>query len=243
MTGFIHSIQSLGAVDGPGIRYVVFMQGCPLRCAYCHNPDTWEIGQATEMSSDRLTEQVLRYAPYFGDRGGVTVSGGEPLLQGEFVGHWFAQLHEHGIHTALDTSAHGTNSSIQAVLPHTDLVLCDLKFPTDKQYRDFTGGNLSCVLTFLEETAKRDIDVWIRHVVVPGYTDTKESLEKILALCKPYTNIKKIELLPFRKLCIDKYHSAGIDFPFENVPSCPAHTIETLSTLLPSEQSLKGVLG
>jgi len=134
MTGNIHSIQSLGAVDGPGVRYVVFMQGCPLRCVYCHNPDTWLTEGGTPTDVDELVRKALRFRPYWKNGGGVTVTGGEPLLQAEFVEEFFAKLHEHGVHTALDTSGVGNLSKAEKVLAHTDLVLCDLKFLTKADY-------------------------------------------------------------------------------------------------------------
>ncbi len=128
MTGFVNSIQSLGAVDGPGVRYVVFMQGCPLRCVYCHNPDTWLTEGGTPTDADELVRRALRFRPYWKNGGGVTVTGGEPLLQADFVAEFFEKLHEHGVHTALDTSGVGNLAQAEKVLEHTDLVLCDLKF-------------------------------------------------------------------------------------------------------------------
>ena len=135
MEGRVSSVQSMGAVDGPGLRYVVFLQGCPLRCAYCHNPETWDLTGGTPYTAEDLCKTILRYRPYFGENGGVTVSGGEPLLQPEFVAELFRRLHEHNIHTALDTAGAGDLSRAKQVLKHTDLVLCDIKFPTEAQYK------------------------------------------------------------------------------------------------------------
>ncbi len=233
MIGRIHSVQSLGAVDGPGVRFVVFMQGCPLRCAYCHNPDTWDLAGGTETTVEELTEQILRYQPYFGEDGGVTVTGGEPLMQWEFVAELFAALKKYNIHTALDTSGHGSEQAIAAVLPYTDLVLCDVKFPTEEQYCSLCGGSLQTVLSFLERTVKHKNDVWIRHVVVPNLTNSNDNLEQILALCKPFTNVRKVELLPFRKLCTEKYQALGIDFPLAETPACSAETLRILQSRLP----------
>ena len=142
MEGRVSSVQSMGAVDGPGLRYVVFLQGCPLRCAYCHNPETWDLTGGTPYTAEDLCKTILRYRPYFGENGGVTVSGGEPLLQPEFVAELFRRLHEHSIHTALDTAGAGDLSRAKQVLKHTNLVLCDIKFPTEAQYKAHCGGSL-----------------------------------------------------------------------------------------------------
>ncbi len=151
MEGRVNSVQSMGAVDGPGLRYVVFLQGCPLRCAYCHNPETWELTGGTPYTAEDLCKTILRYRPYFGENGGVTVSGGEPLLQPEFVAELFRRLHEHNIHTALDTAGAGDLSRAKQVLKHTDLVLCDIKFPTEAQYKSTAAApcstrSISCAL-------------------------------------------------------------------------------------------------
>ena len=151
MDGSIHSFQSMGAVDGPGIRYVVFMQGCPLRCVYCHNPDTWSL-EGDKYSVDQVYQTIMRYKPYFGEEGGVTVSGGEPLLQWEFVSELFQKLKEKGIHTALDTSGIGNPDGAKEVLNYTDLVLCDLKFQTEEDYIEYCGGDIKEVLSFLKLT-------------------------------------------------------------------------------------------
>ena len=232
MIGKVHSLQSLGAVDGPGLRYVVFLQGCPLRCAYCHNPDTWHPHGGRAMSVEELVTEILRYRDYFGDQGGVTVTGGEPLMQGEFVAELFFQLHKQGIHTALDTCGHGTDQQIDAVLAHTDLVLCDVKFTDEQAYRQYSGGSLKQVLHFLDKTATNHTDVWIRHVVVPNLTDSAEGIEQLNQLLQGYTNIKKVELLPFRKLCQEKYDQMGIVFPLAQTPACTAETINRLQQLL-----------
>ena len=146
MEGRVSSVQSMGAVDGPGLRYVVFLQGCPLRCAYCHNPETWDLTGGTPYTAEDLCKTILRYRPYFGENGGVTVSGGEPLLQPEFVAELFRRLHEHNIHTALDTAGAGDLSRAKQVLKHTDLVLCDIKFPTEAQYKAHCGGSLQTLI-------------------------------------------------------------------------------------------------
>lgn len=231
MNGRIHSIQTMGAVDGPGIRAVVFLQGCPLRCAYCHNPDTWDFSGGEAVSSDFVSEKILRLKNFY-QKGGVTVSGGEPLLQGSFVNDLFRIMHENGLHTALDTSGIGSDESIALALEYTDLVLCDIKFPTEELYRSHTGGSLTKVLSFLEKAASKNLPLWVRHVVVPGLTDTEDSIKEIGKIAKSFKNLQKIELLPFKKICTVKYEKMGIPFPLSDVPECKKEAIERLEKLL-----------
>lgn len=240
MKGRINSFQSMGAVDGPGIRFVVFMQGCPLRCAYCHNPETWNLDGGDEYSADGVLEKILRFRPYFGKEGGVTVSGGEPLLQWEFVSELFRRLKAEGIHTALDTSGIGCGESnrkgygegTKEVLKYTDLVLCDLKFPTVEGYRRYCKGSLGSVLSFLELTEEMRVPLWIRHVVVPGLTDSADSWQNIAELASRYENLEKIELLPFKKLCAVKYEAMDIPFQLADYPECPDETINRLKSVV-----------
>lgn len=227
MKGRINSFQSMGAVDGPGIRFVVFMQGCPLRCIYCHNPDTWSRG-GEMYDVDEICRKILRFRAYFGEEGGVTVSGGEPLLQWRFVAELFRRLKNEGIHTALDTSGIGSRAGAEAVLSHTDLVLCDLKFSTEEDYRTQCGGSLNRVLSFLDMTEHMEIPLWIRHVVVPGLTDSIDSLQKIGEMKQRYSNVRKFELLPFKKLCAVKYQALGLPFPLEEYPECTEERIVEL---------------
>lgn len=231
-TGRIHSFQSMGAVDGPGVRYVVFLQGCPLRCCYCHNPDTWEQTGGEEYTTDAVMEKILRYRSYFGEQGGVTVSGGEPLLQWEFVKELFEKLQKEGIHTALDTSAHGSLAGAGQVLEHTNLVLCDVKFTTEEAYRKHCGGSLETVQKFLMLCEEKKIPTWIRHVVVPGMTDSEAEIGQLTELIKPYSCVKKIELLPFHKLCVEKYQKMKLVFPLADTPECDRETIERLYRMI-----------
>ena len=217
MTGRINSLQSLGAVDGPGVRYVVFMQGCPLRCVYCHNPDTWDLSEGKEMSSDELVEKILSCKGYFGKDGGVTVTGGEPLLQADFVAELFEKLRSSGVHTALDTSGCYPQEA-ENVLKYTSLVLADLKFSDSESYKKYCGADFGKVAEFLALTEKMNIPLWIRHVVVPGLTDSPEQMKKIFITAKKYKNLEHIEWLPFRKLCLEKYKNMGIEFPLEQTP-------------------------
>lgn len=231
ITGRIHSFQSLGAVDGPGIRFVLFLQGCPLRCMYCHNPDTWNPNGGTEYTVDEVLSKILRYRPYFKDGGGVTVSGGEALLQWEFVTELFTRLHAEHIHTCLDTSGIGPSEGFVPLLSVTDLVLCDIKFTTEKDYLSHTKGSLSKVCSFLSVCQSVGVPIWIRHVVVPGYTDTEEEIRAMANIAAPYRP-ERIELLPFHKLCIPKYEALGIPFPCADIPECDPDTLTRLQKLL-----------
>ncbi len=228
MTGNIHSIQSLGAVDGPGVRCVVFMQGCPLRCAYCHNPDTWSPEGGTPTTVDELARRVLRFRPYWKNGGGVTVSGGEPLLQADFVAEFFERLHQEGVHTALDTSGVGRLDAAERVLKNTDLVLCDIKFLTSEDYRRYCRADMANVEGFLSLTAEKNVPLWIRHVVVPGLTDAPEHLRRVKAKAQSYPNFEKLEFLPFHKLCMEKYERMGIEFPLKDVPGMTDNRLNEL---------------
>ena len=228
MTGNIHSIQSLGAVDGPGVRCVVFMQGCPLRCAYCHNPDTWSPEGGTPTTVDELARRVLRFKPYWKNGGGVTVSGGEPLLQADFVAEFFERLHKEGVHTALDTSGVGRLDAAERVLKNTDLVLCDIKFLTSEDYRRYCRADMANVEGFLSLTAEKNVPLWIRHVVVPGLTDAPEHLRRVKAKAQSYPNFEKLEFLPFHKLCMEKYERMGIEFPLKDVPGMTDNRLNEL---------------
>ena len=226
--GKIHSFQSLGAVDGPGVRYVVFMQGCPYGCPYCHNPDTRFFHGGQAYTADEIVTKVKRYKTYFSNGGGVTVSGGEPLCQSAFVAELFRKLHEAGINTALDTAGMKPSADVLEVLKHTDNVLCDIKFTTDELYEKHIGIKLSTVLEFLSACEKQGCDIIIRHVVVPSLTDTPEEILEVKRLATSVCSPKKIELLPFRKLCSEKYEKLGIPFPLASTPECSEEHIDEL---------------
>lgn len=234
MIGRVHSIQSLGAVDGPGLRYVAFMQGCPLRCIYCHNPETWEFqsDDCMEMEPEELAEKALRCKPYFENGGGVTVTGGEPLMQPDFVAEYFRIMQEQGVHTALDTSGAVNLEAAQKVLPYTNLVLADLKFLTKEDYARYCQADFDRVEAFLKLTEEKQIPLWIRHVVVPGYTDGEEQIRRLGKKAHSYRNLEKIELLPFRNLCLEKYESLGIAFPLRGVPQMDVKRCEALKKLI-----------
>ncbi len=229
--GKIHSFQSLGAVDGPGLRYVIFMQGCPYTCPYCHNPDAKSFGGGKEYTSDEIVERVLRYRTYFGEDGGVTVSGGEPLMQCEFVAELFEKLHKNGINTALDTAGIKPSDMARRVLMHTDTVLCDLKYPTEEGYERYFSASLSDTLEFLKLCDEMGKAIIVRHVVVPTFTDSDEGAREIVRMAKSLKGLKKIEFLPFHKMCKEKYERLGIPFPFADLPECDAALIRRFQSL------------
>lgn len=232
MNGFIHSFESMGCADGPGVRFIAFFQGCPLRCAYCHNPDTWEPG-GQEYSAKEIVDKALRFLPYFEEDGGITISGGEPMAQSKFLIELLKECKNAGLHTVIDTSCTAGEADWQEILQYTDLVLADLKFATEEQYKAHCGGSLQTVLRFLKATEDAGVDLWIRHVVVPNLTDT--DLQEIIGIATQFKNLKRIELLPFRKLCKEKYENMGIPFPLDDTPSCDAELLKRLQAQIPEQ--------
>lgn len=232
MEGRVHSLQSLGTVDGPGLRYVVFLQGCPLRCVYCHNPDTWDPAGGAVMGTEELVEKILRCRPYFGAEGGVTVSGGEPLLQAEFVTQLFARLKREGVHTALDTSGAGDLGKAPALLEVTDLVLLDLKFPTEEGYRQYCRGSLGQTEAFAALVAEKQVPLWVRHVVAPGLNDTLEDMAAVKSRAQRQPTLEKIEWLPFHNLCLEKYQQLGVPFPLADTPPMDREKLDRLIAAL-----------
>lgn len=226
--GFISSFQSLGTVDGPGVRYVVFLQGCPLRCKCCHNPETWDIGKGDSYSADEIAARVSRYRNYFGSDGGITISGGEPLLQAEFVAEVFRLCKAQGISTCLDTSGCILDDAVQRVLDHTDLVLLDYKMTNEADYFSFSGMHLQQAERFLRNLNDRHIPTWLRQVILCGINDTNENISALFQKQQQYDCIRNIELLPFRKLCTAKYEQLGIPFPLAHIPETPKSRIDEL---------------
>ncbi len=234
VTGRIHSIQSLGTVDGPGVRFVVFMQGCPLRCGVCHNPDTWDTDGGTEYTAHELVEKASRYRTYFGENGGITLSGGEPLLQAAFVKDVFEECHGAGIHTCLDTSGVFVTDAAKAALVVCDRVLLDIKYTTDADYNAYVGCSLEKPLAFLKYLDTQSIPTTLRQVIVPTLNDTEENILRLAEIAHKHACVDKIELLPFRKLCQSKYQTMGIPFAFERFSEPDHKTMERLNTFLKS---------
>lgn len=216
--GYINSIQTLGAVDGPGVRFTVFLQGCNLRCGCCHNPDTWELNKGDLYSDDDLVKKAERYKEYFGALGGITLSGGEPLLQAEFATRVFEKCKEKGINTCLDTSGSILNSDVKKLLKFTDIVLLDIKYTNEEDYIKHVGCSFEKVMNFLEYLEQKQIPVILRQVVIPSLNDNDENYSKLSKIAKKYKNVKSIELLPFKKLCNVKYDKLGLDFKFKDIP-------------------------
>lgn len=230
--GRVHSIQSLGTVDGPGVRFVVFMQGCNLRCGCCHNPDTWESSDGTEYTPDEIAAKAMRYREYFGAEGGITFSGGEPLLQADFVREVMKLCHENGINTCLDTSGSIMNESVKALLEETDRVLLDIKYTDDELYRKYVGCSLGKPLEFLSYLNEKNIPVTLRQVIIPGINDNEESIKKLRDIVSSHPCVDNTELLPFRKICQVKYDDMGIAFPFADIPETKREKIEQLNNLI-----------
>ena len=218
MTGRVHSVQSLGTVDGPGIRYVVFLQGCNLRCKCCHNPDTWTYSEGKTYTSSEIVKNALRYKEYFGEKGGITFSGGEPLLQSNFVYETFALCKENGINTCIDTSGSIINDSVELLLDLTDRVLLDIKYTNEKQYIENVGCSLSSVLDFLALLERKGIPTTVRQVIIPSVNDSDDNIIALKKITESHSCIDKVELLPFRKICQVKYDNLKIDFPFSSIP-------------------------
>lgn len=232
MTGKVHSFQSLGTLDGPGIRFVVFLQGCNLRCGCCHNPDTWDCSAGTEYTPEEILKKVLRFKEYFGNEGGITVSGGEPLLQAAFVAELFQLCHENGINTCLDTSGSLLTEEVNALLPLCDRVLLDVKYTEDALYRQHAGCSMEKPLRFLDSLQKLQIPTTVRQVIIPSLNDNEENLLRLKEIVRAHSCVDKVELLPFRKICQVKYDEMGIPFPFAHLPEPTKEQMASLENLL-----------
>lgn len=224
MIGKIHSFFAGGTVDGPGIRFVIFLKGCPLRCKYCHNPDTWTQENALEYSVSDVTIQALKYKGYFENGGGVTVTGGEPLMQIDFVIELFKELKKKKIHTALDTSGiifneenENVMEKINELIKYTDLVLLDIKHIDNDKHLELTGKPNTNILKFAKYLSDNNIHMWIRHVLVPGITLNDEYLLKTKEFIDTLNTVDKIEVLPYHTMGIVKYQNLGLKYPLEGV--------------------------
>jgi pyruvate formate lyase activating enzyme len=232
MRGRIHSLESMGLMDGPGIRFVVFMQGCKLRCAYCHNPDTWDLQGGSEMEPQELMDRISRYIPYFkASGGGVTFSGGEPLLQPEFLLEMLKLCRNAGIHTALDTAGVGSGC-YKEILEVTDLVILDLKHSSAQGYKELTGLDIGVIDPFVQALSDSSADVWIRHVVVPGITDSQEHIIRMKSLIRRIPNVKKVELIPYHSLGENKYAELGYNYRLAGVEPLSSEQLKSLEAVL-----------
>lgn len=217
LTGRVNSFQSMGTLDGPGLRCVVFMQGCPLRCSCCHNPETWDISGGTEYTSVQLFDKIYSFRNYIRD-GGVTASGGEPLLQAKFLTELFELCHKASLHTALDTSGCIINADVISLLEVTDLIILDYKMNNADDYLKYTKCSIEKPERFLKLLDDMRKPVWLRQVHIPTINSSDEDIRHFFDKAKEYSCVEKAELLPFRKLCLEKYRSMGIAFPFEDIP-------------------------
>ena len=213
------------------MRSVVFLSGCPLRCVYCHNPDTWERQESQLTDAEELAARLLRFYSFI-KNGGVTFSGGEPLLQAEFVTEVAERLKQEGLHIAIDTCGTPITAATERLLAVADLFLLDIKMTTEEDYKRHTGGSLAATMAFLDKLEQMQKDVWIRHVVVPGINDTEEDILRLAELIKGYTCIKKVELLSYKNLCFEKYRTLGIPFSLEDTPPMKADVLEALEKAL-----------
>lgn len=225
--GRIHSIETMGLVDGPGIRVVVFFQGCRLRCAFCHNPDTWKLESGEDISAEQLLKKVERYRVYFEKSGGgVTCSGGDPLMQPEFLIEFLKLCRENGINTTVDTSGFG-KGNYKEILKYTNLVMLDVKHIDENGYRELTGGNMKELYDFLGEVNNSNAKLWIRHVMVPGVTDNYKCMDKIVHIIEKSVKLNKLEkfeILPYHTMGVNKYENLGIEYKLKNVKAMDKKT-------------------
>ncbi len=237
--GRIHSIQTLGTLDGPGVRFVVFMQGCNLRCKCCHNPDTWSMTDGKTYTAQQIVEKAERYREYFGKEGGITFSGGEPLLQADFVREVFALCHERCINTCLDTSGSILNEEVKALYMLTDRVLLDIKYTSEELYIENVGCSIKKPMETLAFLDKMHIPVTLRQVIIPTINDNAENIKKLNKIVKEHCCVDIIELLPFKKLCQMKYDKIGIEFPFAHLPEPSIELINELKNGFDCNYSLQ----
>lgn len=230
--GKISSFQTLGTLDGPGVRFVVFMQGCPLRCACCHNPETWDVNGGKSFSASEIFAKITRYKEYFSQNGGVTLSGGEPLVQPEFCTEIFKKCRQDGIHTCLDTSGFALNEKIKTALEYTDYCMLDVKYTSDEDYKKYVGCEYSSPLAFLDYLDEKGIATRLRQVIIKGLNDSEENILRLKSIADSHKCVKEIELLPFRKLCASKYDKLNITFPLADFCETGAEDIENLNKML-----------
>lgn len=232
MIGHIHSTESFGAADGPGVRFIVFMQGCRMRCRYCHNPDTWKMDGGDEVTADEILKRALRFKPYWGKDGGITISGGEPLLQIDFVIELFKKAKELGINTCIDTAGNPFTkekpffSKFEELMKYTDLLLLDLKEINPTRHKDLTGFDNSNIIEMAKYLSEINKPVWIRHVLVPEHSDFDEDLDALGDFIDTLSNVDRVEILPYHTLGKFKWENLGIPYTLENISPPSAERIE-----------------
>lgn len=238
MVGYVHSLESFGSVDGPGVRYVIFLAGCAMRCQFCHNPDTWIMDRGTPYTADELIRTALRYRTYWGEQGGITVSGGEPLLQIDFLTELFRQAKEQGIHTTLDTSGNPFTreepffEKIQELMKYTDLVMLDIKHIDDEKHKELTGWTNTNILDMAKYLDELHKPAWIRHVLVPERSDEDAALEKLHEFIEGLGNVEKVEVLPYHTLGEYKWKELGYDYPLRGIESPAKERVEHAKQVL-----------
>lgn len=238
MIGYVDSLETMGLVDGPGIRFVVFFKGCKLRCIFCHNPETWSKENAIEITSDELITKILKYKNYYKD-GGVTFSGGEPLLQEKFLIDILKKCKENDIHTALDTSGVG-NGNYEEILKYTDLVILDIKAIDSTEYKKITGCNIDEINNFLNVCQKLNKKLWIRQVIIPEINDNEEYILKLKHYLKTIKGIEKIELLPYHLYGVEKYDKLKLNYPLKNVKPMNIKRCKELNKILITGSDIGG---
>ena len=232
MIGHIHSTESFGAADGPGVRFIVFMQGCHMRCRYCHNPDTWKMDGGDEVPADEILKRAWRFKPYWGKDGGITISGGEPLLQIDFVIELFKKAKELGINTCIDTAGNPFTkedpffSKFEELMKYTDLLLLDLKEINPTRHKDLTGFDNSNIIEMAKYLSEINKPVWIRHVLVPEHSDFDEDLDALGDFIDTLSNVDRVEILPYHTLGKFKWENLGIPYTLESISPPSAERIE-----------------
>ncbi|WP_455714374.1 pyruvate formate-lyase-activating protein [Anaerosporobacter sp.] len=236
--GLIHSVESFGSVDGPGVRYIYFLSGCHMRCKYCHNPDTWDASAGVSMTASEAFEKAYKYRAYWKENGGISVSGGEALLQIDFVIELFKIAKKNGVNTVLDTSGNSFTrkepffSKFNELMKYTDLFLVDIKQIDDQKHKELTGWSNANILDMVKYLSDEGKDMWIRHVLVPGITDSEEDLKGLGEFVKTLKTVKRFEILPYHTLGIFKWEQLGKEYPLADVKTPTKESIEKANEIL-----------
>ena len=236
--GYIHSTESFGSVDGPGVRFIIFVSGCPMRCQFCHNPDTWTMKDADWQTADEVLKKALRYKNYWGEKGGITVSGGEPLLQIDFLIELFRKAKKNGVHTTLDTSGNPFTreepyfSKFNELMKYTDLFMLDIKHIDDEEHKKLTGQTNKNILDMAQYLSKNGKKMWIRHVLVPGITTDERYLKQLREFIDTLKTVDRVEVLPYHTLGVFKWKELGIPYQLEGVEPPTKEQIECAKRIL-----------